>query len=160
MKNLIVVSSLHGNTQKCVELINEGLLHKADIIDIKDNDIALTEYDNVFIASSIYGGKFQKETKIFLNENKDEINIKKIGFIISCKDENDIEKYLIDNLPKNMMDNVSVIGHVGYEINLEKMNFFERFLLKNLFQIKKSSSQINKEGISKIINEINKYTIS
>ena len=155
MSSLILFSSVHGTTRNCVEKINEELINKAEVIDVKLGDIDVNRYDVIHIASSIYAGKFQSEMKRFLKDNEEGLKSKRLGFIISCKDEKDIDEYLNSNVPKSLIDNIFMKEHIGYEINLEKMNFFERFLIKSLMQINESYSAINHEGIKRIIEKIN-----
>jgi menaquinone-dependent protoporphyrinogen oxidase len=157
MKTLIVFSSKHGTTEKCANLIMKELKGTVDIINLK-NQISkdISSYNNIIIGGSIHVGRLQDEVKKFAKENEEVLKDKNIGIFICCKDEEDKAiEYMKYNLSELIVEKAIVKEHLGHEINLEKMNFLEKALLKNIFKIKESYSKIDYDAIKRIANKIN-----
>lgn len=156
MKTLITYVSKYGTAEKCAKLISKELDGTVDVRDLKkEKNINLDNYDTVIFASGVYIGTLQKCIVSFAQANKIALMSKKLGFLVCCKDGGDImDGYLKKNLPEWLYEKLDFKGHMGYEMNLEKMNVFERMLLKNVFKLKESFSELNHEGINEIIYKL------
>lgn len=157
MNHLIIYSSKYGAVEKCAKLIQERLDGTTQLINLKTDSVNDFEaYDTVLIGGSVYAGKFQEALRKFATDHQDGLCKKKLGIFLLCKDEGEkVQEYMESNLPKCIVDHAQVKVHLGHEINLEKMNFLEKTLLKTFFKIKKSYSQINQDAISELANTIN-----
>jgi menaquinone-dependent protoporphyrinogen oxidase len=157
MKTLIVFSSKYGTTEKCANLIMKELKGDSQIINLKNDKYKdIDSYDNIIIGGSVYAGRLQSEVKEFVEKNEEHLKNKNIGLFVCCKDEGEKAiEYLKYNISESIFENSFITEHLGHEINLEKMNFLEKTLLKKLFKVKESYSEINYEKISKIANKIN-----
>lgn len=65
MKTAIVYMSMHGTTEKVVNIISEHLTqHDTDIFNLRNNKAPdLSKYDFVIIGGSIHAGMIQKRIK-------------------------------------------------------------------------------------------------
>lgn len=158
MNILILYSSKYGATEKCANLINDNLESKADVVNLKNRESIdnLNDYDTIIIGGGIYAGKFRSEVSDFIKVNQDCLRNKNIGVFLCCKDKDNTMKYMKANLPNWIIDRAFTLKHLGYEINMDKMNFMENFLFKFLFKIKESYSELNYELIDEIATEIKK----
>jgi hypothetical protein len=77
---------------------------------------------------------------------------------ICCKEGDKVAEYIRTNVPNWTINELFVLEHVGYEINLERMNRLEKFLMKSIFKIKENYSQLNHDSIDKIIKKINELS--
>lgn len=158
MKNLIVFSSKYGTTKRCGELLKKGLKNHTDMINLKDNySVNLKEYDVAIIGCSIYAGRAQKEVINFIENNKEGLQTKKIGLFICCKEEGEKAlEYIKANYPEWIMNRALVKEHFGHEVNIEKMGFLDKIILKVVAKANKSYSDIKTENIEGFINAINR----
>jgi len=158
VNTLILYCSKYGATEKCVNLINDRLKKKADMVNLTsaNSSINIDGYDTLLIGGGIYAGKIQSELAKFINANKDSLKNKNTGIFICCKDKNKAMEYIKSNFPKWLTDNSFILIHLGHEINMDKMSPMVRFLFKYLFKIKNSYSEIDYDSIDKIANKVNK----
>lgn len=157
MKTLIVFSSKHGTSEKCANLIMKELNGTVDVINLRNETCKdVNSYDNVIIGGSIHVGKLQDEVKKFAVENEKILKDKNIGIFVCCRDEGERAiQYMKHNLWDSIIERAIVKEHLGHEINLEKMNFLERFIFKNISKIKESYSKLDYDAIKRIANKIN-----
>lgn len=158
MKTLIAFSSKYGAAKKCAELVQKGLKHDVNLVNLKSGySIDMKEYDTVIIGGSIYAGRFQKEAIKFIDNNKEDLLTKKIGLFTCCKDEGKKAiEYMENNFPEWIVKKALVKEHLGHEINIEKMKFLDKVILKAVAKVDKSYSDIKTENIEKLINTINR----
>ncbi|WZL72982.1 flavodoxin domain-containing protein [Clostridiaceae bacterium 35-E11] len=156
MKTLILFSSKYGATEKCVGLIMKELKRKPDVINLKKQTCKdIDRYDTILIGGAIYAGKLQGEVKKFVEDNQECLYKKNIGLFLCCKEEEQAIEYLKTSLPDAIIQKAFIKEHLGHEINLERMNFLEKLLLKTVFKVKKSYSKINDHAIKRIAKNIN-----
>lgn len=162
MKILILFSSKYGATEKCVKLIKEDLKGKADIVDLKNQEYKeIDSYDTILIGGAIYGGNLKREVKKFVEDNKESLSDKNVGLFLCCKEEGEKAiEYMKANLPDMIVENTFVKEHLGHEINLERMNFLEKILLKYVFKVKESYSKIDYDAIKRITSKINEMDVA
>lgn len=158
MNHLIIYSSKYGAVEKCAKLIKDKLEGNTKMVNLKTEPVpSLEGYDTVLLGGGVYAGKIQDELKKYSQSHKDELCKRKLGVFILCKDEGEkAQEYIQNNFSKPIVIHASVIKHLGHEINLEKMNFIEKTLLKTLFKIKKSYSKLNQNAINELADKMNK----
>jgi len=157
MKTLILFSSRYGATEKCANLIMKELRDDVDVINLRNGEFRdIGNYDIILIGGGVYAGKLQSEITKFIEANEDCLRNKKVGIFLCCKDSEKTAEYAKANLPDWLINGLFLLENTGYEINFERMNFFEKFLFKTLFKIKKSYSELKYDSIEKIANKVNK----
>ena len=156
MKTLILYRSKYGASEKCANLIKKELMGKADVIDLESGKCEdIDSYDIILIGGGVYAEKIQSEIIKFVEANKECLHNKKIGVFLCCKENEKTVEYAKANLPDWLVNGLFLLENTGYEINFERMNFFEKFLLKALFKVKESFSELNYDSIRKIAGKIN-----
>lgn len=153
MKSAIIYGSKHGTTKKCAEMIKEKLDGEIVIININENEnIDIDNYDLLMIGSSIYIGAINKGIKKFLENNKEKILNKNFGLFMVCMSEDDkVELQFKENINEDILNNAKAKINLGGEFLFNKMNFFERQIVKMVSKADSEKNKINiKENISKI----------
>lgn len=161
MKTLVLFSSKYGTTEKCVRKLATEIKGRVDVVNIKTDSIKeLDSYDNVIIGGSIYAGTLNKEIKKQIEEKAELLKSKNIGLFLCCQDKQKaVTEFMTLNFPEWIIEKAFVKAHLGHEIKLEAMNFFERNLLKHVMKVKESYSQIDNEEISRLAKEINRLEV-
>jgi menaquinone-dependent protoporphyrinogen oxidase len=156
MSILILYGSEYGATEKCVQLIMKHLRGKVDAINLNQTKPGnIDNYDIILIGGGIYAGKLQSNIVKFVEANEECLRSKKVGMFICCKEGEKAVEYVKANIPNRLVNDLFMLEHTGYEINLERMNRLEKFLIKSIFKIKESYSQLNYDAINRIGNKIN-----
>ena len=158
MNTLILFSSKYGATEKCAELISKDLQGKVDLLNLKSKLLGdISSYDMILLGGGIYAGRIQGELKKFVEGNEESLMNKNIGLFLCCKEEQQekVSQYMKENFPDWMVEKAVIKEHLGYELNLDRMNFFERFLMKSILKIKESSSNINHDAVKRTSQKIN-----
>ncbi len=158
MKTLIVFSSKYGTTESCAKKLASAIRGTAEVVDVKnESNKDLSTYDNIIIGGSIYVGTLNKNIKAFVENNEGLLKSKNVGLFLCCQDKQKaLEEFMTLNFPAWTIEKAFVRGHLGHEIKLEAMNFFERGLLKHIMKVKESYSQIDEEAIARYAAEINR----
>lgn len=161
MKTLILVNSKYGSAEKCAKLIMKDLEGTVDIINLKNKECKdIDSYDNVIIGGSVYAGRMGEEIKKIVENNKESLCRKNVGLFICCKEEGEkAQEFMKANIPQWLIERAFINEHLGHEINLEKMNFLERFLLKGIFKVKESYSMIDYDALKRLIEKINRMDV-
>lgn len=155
MPTLIIYASKHGSAEKAANKLYQNLKDEKEIVNIKENNRPFIDnFDTIIIGGSIYGGKIQKEIQKFIEDNLETLLDKKIGFYLCCGIQKDFEKQLENSIPKKLLDNTSVAGYFGYEYNTDKMNFFEKTMVKFAAKDKAGKSNINEKNIEEFARKI------
>ena len=132
------------------------LRNNAEVINLKNGERKdIDNYDVILIGGGVYAGKLQSEITKFIEANEGCLRNKKVGVFLCCKESEKTAEYAKANLPDWLVNELFLLENTGYEINFERMNFFEKFLLKALFKVKESFSELNYDSIRKIAGKIN-----
>lgn len=156
MKTLVVYSSKYGATEKCAKILKDKLGETCSLSNIAtESHPSLEDYETVMIGSSIYAGKMRADVLSFVTENEQVLQTKNIGVFLCCKDQGaEAISYISQNMPTWVIENAFVQSAFGHEINLEKMNFVERNILKMIFKVKESYSKIDEKQIDEAVEAI------
>ncbi len=113
MKTAILYESWHhGNTKKLCEAIKKE--QDITLLNVKEDDIALEEYDLIGIASGVAFGKFYKEIEQAVREKMPEG--KKVFLIYTCGNPGpDFTKSIRKTLSSKNCDVLGVYRCKGYD---------------------------------------------
>jgi len=157
MKTLIVYKSKHGTTEKVARLIAEKLdSSKTELVNLsKAKTMDIEGFDRIIIGGSIHIASVHKKTKKFCESNTSTLLKKKLGLFLCCMEtgEKSIEQFK-NAFPEKLRNHAASTALLGYEYNLEKMNFFERLLVKKISGSKESVSEIDYQGIDRFVTEL------
>lgn len=146
MKTLILYTSRHGTTRKLAyQLANDLEFGTIDIIDFKSNkNVDLSTYELVIIGSSIHVGKIPTEFSKFLYSNYNTLLAKKFAIFMCAMEKPEIQiEEFENNFPKELRNHSLANGLFGGEFLFEKMNFFEKLIIKKISGLNQSKSEIN-----------------
>ena len=157
MKILIVYASQHGTTEKVAELLAESFEdHDVKTANISKDPIpSLNDYDSILIGGSIHAGRIQGKIKKFYTQYMDILLSKKIGLFLCCmeKDKKAWDEFDVV-YPEDLKKHAIAHGCLGGEFLFDKMNFFEKFIIKKISGNDETISQIDFEGIKNFSDRI------
>ena len=156
MKTLIVYATKHGCTEKCANELKNNITGEIELLNLKKS--AKTDLNNfgaIIIGGSIHVGQIQKKVKQFCLNNLDLLKKKKVGLFVCCMEQGEkATSQFNEAFPEELIKHASATGIFGGEFNFEKMNFFERAIVRKIANIDKTVSKINEENISQFVNEM------
>ncbi|MBU3086933.1 flavodoxin domain-containing protein [Clostridium gasigenes] len=121
-------------------------------------NVDLSKIDKLIIGGSIKIGQIPKELKRWINNNLSEIIAKK-PYLYMCAGEEDEEKLKAIwkmNYPKKILESAVCKTFVGGEMDITKLNFFMKTLLKIVKGKLESSSNLKDDSIENLSNLINR----
>ena len=157
MKTVIIYATKHGATKKVADTIATKLSGEVAVINAKDaKSVDIETADRAILGGSFYIGSLQKSLKNFVNVNLDALLKKRIAlfFCAGAPDAKTFDPMLIKNIPAQILDVALFKGNVGYEYNLEKMNFIEKFMIKKIAGLNESVSKINNDLIEELVKAV------
>jgi menaquinone-dependent protoporphyrinogen oxidase len=158
MRTAIIYTSKHGTTAKVAQMIAERLTdNQVAIIDLKKVKCpGLNSFDEIILGTSIYAGTSPKTMQRFCKENIEALKQKRLALFVCGMepDETKQQQELANAYPQELVRQAVSICFAGGEFLFEKMNFFERAIIKRIAKTNKSVSQIKKDNIDKFVQEI------
>lgn len=149
METAIIYATKHGCTDKCAhtlanELNNNALLINLDV----STNVNLDEFNTVIIGGSIHAGSMNRKIKKFIDKNMDMLQSKKTGLFICCMEEGEKAQEQFKNaFPESLRNKAIAHGYFGGEFNFNKMNFFEKAIIKKIAKTDQNVSKINENNI-------------
>ncbi len=159
IKTGIIYISKHGTTEKVAKIIADKLdSGETELINISKVQIKDIEtFDRIIIGGSIHMGSVHNKTKKLCALNKSILLAKTLGLFLCCMEQGEKSVEQFENaFSEDLRKHASSTALLGYEYNLDKMNFFERFLVKKITGSKKSISEIDHDAIVQFVNEFEK----
>ena len=159
MKTAIVYATKYGTTEKVAAKIQSEIgTEKVQLFNLKELDkIDLSQFENVFIGGSIYAGSIQKKVSEFCKNNSADLLKKRLGLFICCMYDGEIaEQQIKKAYPEVLLNHATSIKVLGGDIMFDKMNFFEKVIVKKVSGVKESISNINYAKISEMVAEMNR----
>jgi len=159
MKTGIIYISKHGTTEKVARIIADKLNpNETELINIsKDKIKDIETFDRIIIGGSIHMASVHKKTKKLCELNKNILLTKTLGLFLCCMEQGEKSIEQFENaFSEDLRKHASSTALLGYEYNLDKMNFFERALVKKISGSKESISEIDYDAIVRFVNELEK----
>ncbi|MDR0713253.1 MAG: flavodoxin domain-containing protein [Bacteroidales bacterium] len=155
MKTAIIYTSKHGTTEKVAQMIAERLTgNQVSIIDLKKEKCPdVNSFEGIILGTSIYASAPSKTMQCFCKENIEALKQKRLALFV-CGMEPDSAKQqqeLAKAYPQELYEYAVSKCFAGGEFQFEKMNFFERAIIKRIAKTDKSVSQIKKDAIDKFV---------
>lgn len=149
MKTLIAFCSTHGCTEKTANELKEYLQTNVELCNLKKDQIpSIEKFDRVVVGGSIHAGQIQKRIKDFCNKNEAVLLQKELGLFICCMEEGETAgKQLNEAFSEKLHQNAKAEAYFGGEFNFNKMNFFEKLIVKKVAHVSESTSTIDHEAI-------------
>ncbi len=145
MKTLILYASSHGTTEKIARHIAAKLepTVNCELSDIKkQKKISLDTYNCIVIGASIHAGNVQRSIRNFCIKHESILLSKPLALFLSGMHKEKYEEQFDKAFPKNLRDHAFSKRNVGGEFIFEKMNFFEKAIIKKITGLNSSVSAI------------------
>lgn len=157
MKTLIVYSTTHGCTEKTANELRQYLGETVSLSNLKkDTKHKLEQFERIIIGGSIHAGQIQKRVKTFCTNNLEELKTKELGLFICCMEEGEkAQKQLQYAFPEELHKAAKASAFLGGEFDFNKMNFFEKLIVKKVAHVEESTSNYNKEAIKTFSKKMN-----
>jgi menaquinone-dependent protoporphyrinogen oxidase len=156
MKTAIIYASSHGTTGKVAMLIQDGLgADSTRLINLKETrTVDLSLFDLLIIGGSIHAGKMQGRVKTFCKKNMVDLLQKRVGLFMVGMNEPEFENELNNAFPELLRNHAITSKCVGGEFLFEKMNFFEKLIVKKVSGITENISKISEDKIAELVSEV------
>jgi len=157
MKSAIIYASKNGTTDKIVQKIKDIIGNgDVELINIKTkNNIDLFLYDQVIIGGSIHAGSIQKKIKKFCNKNIVQLIEKRLALFITCFHEGETAQMQLENAYSEvLLKNAISVKIFGGEMIVDKMNFFEKIIVKKVSGITKNTSKYNETEVVEFVDSL------
>lgn len=149
MKFAIIYATKHGCTNKCAHTLANNLDINTALINIEtDKNININDYDSIILGGSIHAGAINKKLSSFMEKNLNVLLQKNLGLFICCMFEGDqaLEQFR-NAFPESIRNKAEAHGLFGGELTLEKMNLFEKAIIKKVANVEENVSKINYSNI-------------
>jgi menaquinone-dependent protoporphyrinogen oxidase len=156
MKTAIIYISKHGTTEKVARLIAEKSGSEVTLISLKQNsNPEINSFDTIVLGASIYAGNSSKTMQRFCKNNIELLTQKRLALFVCGMelDETKQQQELANAYPQELYEYAVSKCFAGGEFLFEKMNFFERAIIKRIAKTDKSVSQIREKDIEKFVKE-------
>jgi menaquinone-dependent protoporphyrinogen oxidase len=149
MSTLIAYMTRHGCAEKAAELLEGKMNDDVAIINLKkDSKPDLSKFDTIIIGGSIHAGQIQNRIKKFCQKNLNTLLKKRLGLFLCCMEEGETaQKQFEDAYSEELRNHAAAKGLFGGEFDLNRMNFFERAIVKKAANISENVSKLNEAAI-------------
>jgi len=148
MKTAIIYATKHGTTEKVAHLIAEKLKENAEVelFSLKKNtNPDINGFETVILGAPIYAGQASNKMKTFCKANEAVLLQKRVGLFV-CGMEPSKEKQeqeLTGAYPEVLFKKAQATSFLGGAFIFEKMNFFERVIIKKVAKTTTSIQRID-----------------
>ena len=157
MKTAIIYASSHGTTEKIAKQIQFGLgADSTRLINLKETKaLDLSMFDALIIGGSIHAGQMQGRVKTFCKKNMVDLLQKRVGLFMVGMNEPEFENEFNNAFPELLRNHAITSKCVGGEFLFEKMNFFEKLIVKKISGISENVSKIDEGKVAELLLELN-----
>lgn len=157
MNTLIAYATKHGCSETCAKMLSKDLTGNIELFNLKDAKIlVLTKYDRVIIGGSIHMGKIQKEVQFFCIQNMEMLLNKKIGLFVCGMLFEKAHEELNNSFPNELLTRAIAKEFFGGQYRFDKMNYFDRLIVKKVAKVNNDFSQIKDENIKRFAALMNR----
>jgi menaquinone-dependent protoporphyrinogen oxidase len=156
MKTAIIYATTHGTTEKVALRIKElAGPENTFLFNLKEGSpFDLHSFDTIIIGGSIHAGMLQKRVKDFCKQHTLELLQKPLGLYLCGMNEPEYEQQLEKNFPEILRRHAKAKETLGGEFLFDKMNFFQKLIVKKISGISESVHKINDEKICDFVSEM------
>ncbi len=157
MNTLIAYAGKHGATRQACEELMRGLSGEVTLVDLGAGETAdPADYDRVLVGGAIYAGALKEEAKTFLEEHQAVLLTVDLGLFLcgADKKEQRQETFFADNVPAELLSHARVRGHFGHQFHFDRMNFFERLIVKKVVKVRQSEDKLDLDAIKRFASAV------
>lgn len=156
-KIAIIYASKHGTTEKVAKLLAAKLEGDVSLISLKQNENPdVKSFDIIILGTAIYAGTPQKVMTAFCQSNESKLLEKTIGLFICgmLPDTETRKKEIVDAYSEALRQHAKATAFLGGEFLFDKLNFFEKLIIKKVSKVTSSVSSIDENAVTVFANEI------
>ncbi len=156
MKTLVIFASRHGSSEKAANMLKVKINGNVKIHDIKKRNLPnLNDFDAVIIGGSIHAGVIQSKIKDYCQNNSEQLSKKHLGLFLCCMDKEKAQMQFENAFSENLRKHALTTSLFGGEFVFERMNWFERSVVKKVAGVSKSVSKIDQAAIDRFAEKFN-----
>lgn len=156
MKTLIVYASKHGSSEKAATMLKEKLKSDVTLHNIKKKGLPeLNDFDSVIVGGSIHAGEIQSKIKNYCKANSETLSKRHLGLYLCCMDKEKAQLQFEKAYHEDLREKALTTSLFGGEFVIEKMNWFERAIVKKVAGVNKSVSNIDIGAIERFAEKFN-----
>lgn len=156
MKTAIFYSSNHGTTAKVAELLAQKMTNsQTQIFNLKKlKNTDLTVFDTIIIGGSVHAGNIQSSVRKFCTKNMVELLNKRLALYLCCMNEPGFDVQFERAFPELLRKKALSSKIIGGEFLFDKMNFFEKAIVKKVSKVNGTVSKIDYSKIEEMAKEL------
>lgn len=154
MKTVIAYTSHHGTTAKIAKMLAQKT--GAGLCNLREKpwpDFA--DCDRIILAASVHAGNIGGTMKAFLRQNMIPLLQKQTGIILCGMNEPEFQNQYERNFPELLRNHVFMKHLLCGEFLFERMNFFERLIVRKISGINATISKLDEAEIDRIAESLN-----
>lgn len=134
---------------------------KTMLVDLKTDPVPdLSSFQTILIGGSIHTGHIQKKISEFCSDHQAILVTKRVGLFICAMETHEVKEEFNNAFPVWLRNHATAHGYFGGELLLDKMNFFEKAMVKGIYGIKESVHEVNQDAIHSFEKAISDESIS
>jgi menaquinone-dependent protoporphyrinogen oxidase len=108
------------------------------------------------VGGPIYAGRIQKQIRDFCSKNESALKDKKLGlFICGMSEGDEAKKQLEASFPQALLDASLAKESLGGKIEVSKMNFIERKIIKAVAKMESDMTNVSESRINQFAQILN-----
>lgn len=156
MSTLIAFGTQHGCTEAAAHMLAELLTDSVTLSNLNISHPDPAAYDTIIIGGSVHSGQVQKKVKSWCNRYQDTLTAKNLGLFLCCMFEGEIaEKQFNQAFTASLRQHAEVTGLFGGAFDFERMNFFQKMVVRKVAGVSESISKIDTEQIQQFAAALN-----
>lgn len=157
MKTVIVFVSNHGATQQVSnELAERFQRESVSLVNLRENkNFSPVGFDRVVIGGSVHAGRIQRRVKDFCVKYSSDLLKVKLGLFVCCMHTGETALQQFEqNFPEQLRNHATSKKIVGGAFNFEKMNWFEKMIVRKVAGVSQSTSNLDSVKIAEMATEL------
>lgn len=156
MKTLIVFATKHGSSEKAANMLKEKLKSEVTLHNVRKDKLPdITGFDSIIVGGSIHAGLIQKKIKSFCFDNLEYLKKVHLGLFLCCMHKEEAQMQFDNAYIEELREAALATGLFGGEFLFEKMNLFEKSVVKKVAGVRVNVSKIDTEAINRFAENFN-----
>lgn len=156
MKTLVAYGSGLGCSEKSARLIQRILGIDCDIVALdREGAVRVESYDTLIIGGPVYQGRMHDSVRAFCQANLSALLQRRIGLYICCMQSGEAAiQELRGAFPAGLLAHASATGIFGGEMQMERINFIERFIVRAVVRTEYRVSTFSQDRVELFLRQL------
>ncbi len=157
MKTLIAYRSKYGATAACAQALVQRIRGETVIADLARQPWpVVSQFDVVLVGSPIYGGRIQREVRVFCDRQREGLLSRRVGLFVCCMYQGEQAQEEVQGAwPEWLSAHAFLDTPFGGELHLARLSLLDRFLLLGLPRVSKEVRGIDEQAIEFMAAAVN-----